>query len=92
MTIEHMFRLLSWIEFNYGRTGLLIAFAIVMGVVIGILWLIQLLPIPDNQSLCEYCKYENPNKNSRVYGCSRYTKCRAFQVRAAKCPYIGQED
>ena len=87
---EYIFELIGWINLHFGVAGRICALLIVVAVSIGILWLIQQLPITKGQPLCDYCIYENPNADSRAYHCPHYIKCRAFQVRAAKCPHINK--
>ena len=84
---EYVFEFMGWVDSRYGWAGQLCVVLISVGMLIGILWLIQKLPVPKDQALCNSCKYENPNENSVVYCCPHYIKCRAFQMRAAKCPH-----
>ncbi|MCL1819439.1 MAG: hypothetical protein FWG36_02140 [Oscillospiraceae bacterium] len=85
---EYTIRFINWIYLHFGTAGQICAIFLTLAVPFGILWLLQLLPVPKNQVLCNYCVYENPNKNSSVYCCQHYSKCRAFQIRAAVCPHI----
>jgi hypothetical protein len=87
MTFEHTFRFIEWLGSRFGVAGQVGFVLLLIGTVIGILWLVQKLPAPKGQVLCGYCIHENPNKNSAVYCCPHYKLCRPFQVRAKDCPH-----
>ena len=84
---EHFVDFLSWIERSFGMAGWVCALLLSIAAPIVIMWLLHQAPIPKGQPLCNFCRYENPNENSKVYCCQHYTKCSAFQVRAAECPH-----
>jgi len=84
---EQTFQFIGWIGLHFGRAGQIGAFFILIGLITGILWLVQKLPAPKSQPLCDYCRYENPNKDSTVFCCQHYKLCRPFQFRAKKCPH-----
>jgi len=50
MTFEHTVRLMGWIYLHFGRAGQFAAFFAAIGVLVGILWLIQRLPLSKDKS------------------------------------------
>jgi len=89
---ENVIKLLDWIYSNFGRTGYIIAFFIFIATIIGILWLLQKLPISKEQPLCHFCIYENKNEDSKIFLCDYYKKCRPFQFHAKECLHVKADE
>jgi hypothetical protein len=79
-------QLLESVSENFGMAGQMVVAFLAMAVIPGTFLLIQNLPAPEGASLCEYCKFKDPNENAKVYNCPDYKRCRTLQLRAKKCP------
>ena len=54
---DDVFRFMGWVNSHYGTAGMICVLIFAIMILIGILWLIQRLPIPKDQALCDYCRY-----------------------------------
>ena len=87
--LEQTYKLMEWIELNFGRTGCFIfAFTVIALFALGLFLLSRL---PESKTItiyseCSSCKYRRKKSNVFVLACRKHEKPRWYQFKTPPCP------